>query len=274
MSKRSQIKRVTVPALRARKGKEKIVCLTAYTAPMAELLDAHCDLLLVGDSVAMALHGMDSTVGVSLDMMIMHGRAVVRGSSTALVAIDLPFGSFEKSCEQAFDTASRVLCETGAQAVKIEVGGGAAETIAFLTERGIPVISHVGLRPQAVNVDGGFKARGRSCEDRDRVMQEALTSQAAGAFAIVVEGVTPELADEITSAVAVPTIGIGASSKCDGQVLVVDDMLGMFEWTPKFVRRYGDLRSIIDSAAAAYAADVRSGNFPSEKEEYRFFARN
>ncbi|SES17288.1 3-methyl-2-oxobutanoate hydroxymethyltransferase [Sphingobium sp. YR768] len=269
MSKQTVSRRVTVPSLRARKGSEKIVCLTAYTAPMAQLLDPHCDLLLVGDSLGMVVHGFSTTVGVTLDMMILHGRAVVRGSSHALVAVDLPFGSYERSPEQAFAAASRTLCETGAQAVKVEAADGVADSIAFLTGRGIPVIGHVGLRPQAVHLEGGFKARGRSAEERERVLAEARATDAAGAIAIVVEGVTPELAAEITVAVSCPTIGIGASNACDGQILVSEDMLGVFDTTPKFVRRYADLRTTISDAAAGYAAEVRSGVFPSEAEEYR-----
>ena len=273
MSKHLQSPRTTVPGLRGRKGGEKIVCLTAYTTPIAQLLDAHCDLLLVGDSVGMVVHGLTTTVGVTVEMMILHGRAVVRGSSHALVVVDLPFGSYERSPEQAFDTATRILCETGAQAVKVEAAGGVAESISFMTARGIPVVGHVGLRPQAVNIDGGFKARGRTEEERERVLAEARATDAAGAFAMVVEGVTPELAGEVTAAVSVPTIGIGAGEACDGQILVIDDMLGLFSRTPKFVRRYADLRSTIDKAVLAYAEDVRAGSFPAENESYRLKAR-
>lgn len=273
MSKQTVSRRVTVPSLRARKGNEKIVCLTAYTAPMAQLMDPHCDVLLVGDSLGMVVHGLQTTIGVTLDMMILHGRAVVRGSSHALVAVDLPFGSYERSPEQAFDAASRILCDTGAQAVKVEAADGVADTIAFLTARGIPVIGHVGLRPQAVNLEGGFKALGRSAEERERVLVEARATDGAGAIAMVVEGVTPELAAETTAAVSCPTIGIGASNICDGQILVTEDMLGLFDWTPKFVRRYADLRTTITDAVASYAADVRSGIFPAEAEEYRLGQR-
>lgn len=273
MSKQTVSKRVTAPSLRARKGAEKIVALTAYTAPMAQLLDPHCDLLLVGDSLGMVVHGLPSTVGVTVNMMILHGQAVMRGSSHALVAIDLPFGSYERSPDQAFDTASRIMMETGAQAVKVEAAEGVADSIAFLTARGIPVIGHVGLRPQAVNLDGGFKARGRNEAERERVLAEARATDAAGAIAMVVEGVTPELATEVTAAVGCPTIGIGASSTCDGQILVTEDMLGLFDWTPKFVRRYADLRGSIDEAVGCYAADVRAATFPGEAEEYRFGPR-
>ena len=269
MSKQLASSRLTVPQLVARKGREKLVCLTAYTAPMAALLDEHVDLILVGDSLGMVIHGLASTVGVTLEMMILHGQAVMRGSSHALVVVDLPFGSYEGSSRQAHQSAVRVLQETGCQAVKVEAGEGVAESVAFLVRRGIPVVGHVGLRPQAANVEGGFKAKGGSPDERDRVLAEARTMEAAGAFAIVIEGVDSELAEEITRAVQVPTIGIGASPSCDGQILVTEDMLGLFERTAKFVRRYGDLRGVIEGAAAQYAADVKGGSFPGPTEVYR-----
>jgi 3-methyl-2-oxobutanoate hydroxymethyltransferase len=269
VSKQVQNARITVPEIRTRKGSEKIVCLTAYTSRMAELLDAHCDILLVGDSVGMVLHGLPSPIGVTLDMMLLHGKAVMRGSRRALVVVDLPFGSYERGPDHAFRTASKVMKKTGCQAVKVEAAEGVAESISFLVSRGIPVVGHVGLRPQASNVDGGFKAKGRTAHERERVLAEARAVDAAGAFAILVEGVAPDLADEITTTVKVPTIGIGASQGCDGQVLMTDDMLGLFDWTPKFVRRYADLRTTIDTAVSTYAADVRSGSFPAEAELYR-----
>jgi len=262
------VRRITVPEVTARKGGAPLVCLTAYTAPMAALLDEHCDVLLVGDSLGMVVHGMPNTVGVTLEMMILHGQAVMRASRKALVVIDMPFGSYEGDPEIAFQNAARVLKETGAQAVKVESGPTIAETIAYLVRRGIPVMGHVGLRPQAVNVDGAFKAKGRTEDERTRVLAEAEATADAGAFSIVVEGVAEGLARDITEAVHVPTIGIGASAGCDGQILVTDDMLGMFDWTPKFVRRYADLKSAIDQAAAAYAADVKSRQFPGEAETY------
>jgi 3-methyl-2-oxobutanoate hydroxymethyltransferase len=268
MSSQTKSRRVTAPEISARKGREKIVCLTAYTAPMAALLDPHVDLLLVGDSVGMVLHGLPSTVGVTLDMMIMHGQAVMRGSSHALVVVDLPFGSYERSPQQAHESAVALMCKTGCQAVKVEAGEGVAETIAYLVQRGIPVVGHVGLRPQATNVDGGFKAKGRSTVERERALAEARATDQAGAFAIVVEGVAVDLADEITRAVNAPTIGIGASPQCDGQILVTDDMLGLFDWTPKFVRRYGNLRETISQSVQSYARDVRSGDFPGKAELY------
>jgi 3-methyl-2-oxobutanoate hydroxymethyltransferase len=235
---------------------------------MARLLDPHCDLLLVGDSVGMVVHGLPNTVGVTLEMMILHGQAVMRAAERAMVVVDMPFGAYEAGPELAFANAVRVLKETGAQAVKVESGPSVAATIRYLVERGIPVMGHVGLRPQAINVDGKFRAKGRTDEERALVLDEAKAADEAGAFAIVIEGVDETLAPEITAAVRAPTIGIGASSKCDGQILVTDDLLGLFEWTPKFVRRYADLKTVVDRAAAAYAADVRARRFPAAAETY------
>ena len=270
MSAQSQepVRRLAAPDIAARKGGEPVVCLTAYTAPVAEVLDAHCDLLLVGDSVGMVLHGLPNTVGVTLEMMILHGQAVMRGSRRAMVVVDMPFGSYEGEAETAYANAARLMKETGAQAVKVESGPTVPETIAYLVRRGIPVMGHVGLRPQAVLVDGAFKAKGRTENERRRVLEEARATAEAGAFAVVVEGVAEALAREVTAAIDAPTIGIGASAGCDGQILVSDDMLGLFDWTPKFVRRYADLRGEIDRAATAYAADVRARRFPGEAETY------
>lgn len=268
MSAQTQIRRVTAPDIRARKGGLPIVSLTAYDAPMARLLDPHCDMLLVGDSVGMVVHGLDSTIGVTLDMMIMHGKAVMRGARRALVAVDMPFGSYEQSPQQAFENASRIMCETGCQAIKIESGAYAADTIAFMAERSIPVVGHVGLRPQAALADGGFKAKGRTEFERQKVIDEAVATDRAGAFAIVVEGVAEDLAREITEAVSAPTIGIGASAACDGQILVTQDMLGVFEWTPKFVKRYDNMAERTDAAVRQYADDVRARAFPSGAEVY------
>lgn len=262
------VRRVTAPDIAARKGKTPIVCLTAYTAPMAELLDEHCDLLLVGDSVGMVVHGLPNTVGVTLDMMILHGQAVMRGSRRAMVVVDMPFGSYEGSAEVAYQNAARVMKETGCNAVKVEAGPTVAENIEYMVRRGIPVMGHVGLRPQAVMVEGGFKAKGKADHERRRILDEARAATEAGAFAVVVEGVAEGLAREITEAIEVPTIGIGASAGCDGQILVTDDMLGLFDWTPKFVRRYGDIRGEIAKAVAAYAADVRDRKFPGPAEIY------
>jgi len=262
------VKRVTTPDIAARKGGVPIVCLTAYTTPVAEILDEHCDLLLVGDSVGMVVHGLPNTVGVTMEMMILHGQAVMRGARKAMVVVDMPFGSYEGSAETAYANAVRILKETGCQAVKLEAGPTVADTIAYMVQRGVPVMGHVGLRPQAINVDGGFKAKGRGAEERKRILDEARAAAEAGAFAVVVEGVAEGLAREITEAIDIPTIGIGASAGCDGQILVVDDMLGLFDWTPKFVRRYGDLRAEIGKAVAGYAEDVRARRFPGPAEIY------
>jgi 3-methyl-2-oxobutanoate hydroxymethyltransferase len=262
------VKRFAAPDIAARKGGTPIVCLTAYTAPMAELLDEHCDVLLVGDSVGMVVHGLPNTVGVTLEMMILHGQAVMRTAKRAMVVIDMPFGSYEGAPEVAYANAARIMKETGAQAVKVESGATVVGTIDYLVKRGIPVMGHVGLRPQAVLVDGGFKAKGRGGDERARILEEAKATADAGAFAVVVEGVAEGLAREITEAIAAPTIGIGASAGCDGQILVTDDMLGLFDWTPKFVRRYADLRGEITKAIAGYADDVRARRFPGPAEIY------
>jgi 3-methyl-2-oxobutanoate hydroxymethyltransferase len=263
-----RIRRVSAPDIAARKGRQPIVCLTAYTTPTAEILDAHCDLLLVGDSVGMVLHGLPNTVGVTLEMMILHGQAVMRGSNRAMVVVDMPFGSYEADPRVAHANAVRIMKETGAQAVKVESGQDVPETIAYLVRRGIPVMGHVGLRPQSVLVEGAFKAKGRNPAERARVLEEARATAEAGAFCIVVEGVAESLAREITEAIDAPTIGIGGSAACDGQILVTDDMLGLFDWTPKFVRRYADLRGEIDRAVASYAEDVRARRFPGAAETY------
>jgi 3-methyl-2-oxobutanoate hydroxymethyltransferase len=268
MSKQTLTGRKTVKDIAAAKGGTPLVCLTAYDAPMAALMDEHADLILVGDSVGMVVHGLPSTVGVTMEMMILHGQAVMRGSSKAFVVVDMPFGSYETNADQAFLNAARIMKETGCQAVKIESGAYAAGQISHLVERGVPVMGHVGLRPQAINVDGGFRAKGRTLSERDIVIAEAKAAEAAGAFAIVIEGVAEDLAAEITAEVACPTIGIGASGACDGQILVTPDMLGLFDWTPKFVRRYADLNAQVSKAVAAYAADVRSRAFPGKAETY------
>jgi len=266
--KQEPVKRLHAPDILARKGGEPIVCLTAYDAPTAELLDSHCDLLLVGDSVGMVVHGLPNTVGVTLDMMILHGQAVMRGARQAMVVIDMPFGSYEGGKELAYQNCARVMKETGAQGVKLESGPTVPQTIEYRVQRGIPVMGHVGLRPQAVLNEGGFKAKGKTEDERLRVMSEAEATADAGAFAVVIEGVAEGLAAEITLAIDKPTIGIGASAACDGQILVVNDMLGMFDWSPKFVRRYADLRGEITRAAKSYAEDVRARRFPAQVETY------
>ena len=266
-------KRMTVPAIRARKvdgvTAEPLVMLTAYTMRMAQLLDPHCEMLLVGDSLGQVIYGLPSTVPVTLDMMCAHGAAVVRGSWHALVAVDMPFGSYEASPEAAFASASRIMKESGCAAVKLEGGEAMAETIDFLTNRGIPVIGHVGLTPQAVNVLGGYGARGKSAAEAKKIVGDAKAVVEAGAFCVVVEGVMESIADELTKAVAVPTIGIGASPNCDGQVLVTEDMLGLFERTPRFVKRYDDLAARITTAATTYREEVRTRAFPTEEQTYR-----
>ena len=263
-----KIKRLTAPDIMARKGGQPIVCLTAYTAPMAQIMDEACDILLVGDSLGMVVHGMPNTLSVTLDMMILHAQAVMRGSAKAMVVVDMPFGSYEGSHETAYINACRVMKETGAGGIKVESGPTVPETIAYLTRRGVPVMGHVGLRPQAVAMEGGFKAKGRTQSERDLILADARATAEAGVFSMVVEGVAEALARDITQAVPVPTIGIGASSACDGQVLVTDDMLGLFDWSPKFVRRYAALRPEIARAVGQYADDVRARRFPGEAQTY------
>jgi len=261
-------KRLTVPAIRARKGGEPLVMLTAYTVRTAQLLDPHCDMLLVGDSLGQVIYGLPSTVPVTLEMMAAHAAAVVRGSYQSLVVVDMPFGSYEASPEQAFLSAARLMKESGAAAVKLEGGEAMAPTVRFLTERGIPVMGHVGLTPQAVNLLGGYGARGRSDEEAAKIVGDAQAVAAAGAFSVVIEGVVEPIAIEITRTIACPTIGIGASAQCDGQVLVAEDMLGLFERTARFVKRYDDLAGRIGAAAEAYAGEVRSRAFPGAEQVY------
>ncbi|PSJ59804.1 3-methyl-2-oxobutanoate hydroxymethyltransferase [Pseudaminobacter soli (ex Li et al. 2025)] len=268
MSATGHSRAVTPPQVVAAKGGTPLVCLTAYTTPMARLVDAHCDIALVGDSVGMVLHGLPSTLGVTLDMMIMHGKAVRRGLEHALMVVDMPFGSYEEGPEQAFRNASRVMAEAGCAAVKLEGGETMAETIRFLTRRGIPVMAHVGLTPQAVNTFGGYTVQGRG-EAASRIIRDAKAVADAGAFSVVLEKVPESLASRITKELAIPTIGIGASAACDGQVLVVDDMLGMFtDFRPKFVKRYAELGTEAASAIEMYAAEVRARIFPAAEHVF------
>lgn len=264
----SPMKRLTIPAIRDRKGKDPVVMLTAYTTRMAQLLDPHCDVLLVGDSLGQVIYGLPSTLPVTLDMMIAHGAAVVRGSYHSLVIVDMPFGSYEASPEHAFESAARVLAETGAAGVKLEGGTAMAPVVEFLTRRGIPVMGHIGLTPQSVNALGGYGARGRSNAEHASILDDARAIADAGAFGMVAEGIVEGLANEITAAVTVPVIGIGASAQCDGQVLVTEDMLGLFERTPRFVKRYDDLAGRISAAVETYAAEVRSRDFPGAEQVY------
>ena len=267
------MKRLTVPAIRARKTDgetgEPLVMLTAYTARQAQLLDAHCDLLLVGDSLGQVIYGLPSTIPVTLEMMANHAAAVVRGSYHAVVVVDMPFGSYEASKKQAFESAARLLKESSAAAVKLEGGEAMAETVGFLSARGIPVMGHVGLTPQAVNALGGYGARGRSDAEADKIVSDAKALDAAGTFAIVVEGVVEPIAVAVTGAVSCPTIGIGASARCDGQVLVTEDMLGMFERVPRFVKKYEDIAGTISQTVERYAAEVRERSFPSADQTYQ-----
>jgi len=263
MSKATRSDRITVPDITARKGGEPIVCLTSISTPTAKLLDPHVDLLLVGDSLGMVFYGMDSTVGVTLEMMIAHGAAVSRGAKRACVIVDLPFGTYQESPQQAFRNAARVMTETKCTGVKLEGGAEMAETVAFLTARGIPVLGHIGLTPQYVNSMGGFRAQGKTEDGARRILADAEAVAAAGAFAIVVEGTMEPLAREITKRVPVPTIGIGASPECDGQILVTEDVIGLFdEFTPKFAKRYAEVGTAISEAVASYATDVRARRFP------------
>ena len=268
MSAQNEIRRLAAPDIRARKGGEPIVCLTSYHAHTARIVDAHCDVILVGDSLGMVMHGLETTVPVTIEMMILQGHAVMRGSRRALVVVDMPFGSYEASREQAFMNAARVLKETGCGAIKLEGGRRMEETIRFLSERGVPVMAHVGLTPQSINTIGSFRAQGRQETDWARIEDDARAVAGAGAFAVVIEAVAEPLARKLTGLVPIPTIGIGASVACDGQVLVLEDMLGLSPRVPKFVKRYGDLGPGIEKAVAAYAAEVRARSFPGPEHTY------
>src|SRR6516162_4259160 len=268
MSAHEEIRRITAPEIRARKGGEPIVCLTSYHAHTARLVDRYCDVILVGDSLGMVMHGLETTVPVTLDMMILQGHAVMRGSKRALVVVDMPFGSYEQSKEQAFASCVRVLKETGCGAVKLEGGCRMAETIAFLVERGVPVMGHVGLTPQSINALGSFRAQGREEADWAPIEADARAVADAGAFAVVLEAVAEPLGRRITAAVPIPTIGIGASVACDGQILVLEDMLGLSPRVPKFVKRFGDLGPSIELAVKSYAEDVRARHFPGADHVY------
>jgi 3-methyl-2-oxobutanoate hydroxymethyltransferase len=263
LSTENRSSRTSIPELSQRKGGTPIVALTAYSTPMAKLLDPHVDLLLVGDSVGMVLYGLDDTLPVTLDMMIAHGAAVVRGSRRAAVIVDLPFGSYQESPQQAFRASARVMAETGASGIKLEGGREMAETVSFLAQRGIPVLGHVGLKPQSVHSLGGYRARGRAEREAEAILNDARAIAEAGAFAMVVEGTVEPLARAITKSVPVPTIGIGASPACDGQILVTEDVIGLFgAFTPKFVKRYAELGDAVTEAAQRYAEDVRERRFP------------
>jgi len=255
--------RLTAEDIRARKGTHPIVCLTAYDTPMARCVDRHCDLVLVGDSLAMVVYGLETTRGVTLDIMIAHGQAVMRGSAAACVVVDLPHGSYESSPAQAVASARRVFEATGCQAIKLEGGEEMAETVAAIVADGVPVLGHIGLLPQKAEHRGGFKIQGKDDAGAEQVYRDAAAIEAAGAFAIVIEGTVEAVAREVSQRSGVPMIGIGASPACDGQILVTQDMVGLFaDFTPKFVKRYGDAGALIDKAVGAYADEVRGGQFP------------
>ncbi len=268
MSQQTTIRRLMAPDIAAMKGQQPIVSLTAYHAHTAALADKYCDFLLVGDSLGMVMHGYETTVPVPLDLMIMHGKAVVRGAKRALIVVDMPFGSYEESPSVAFRNAARILKETDCGAVKLEGGRRMSETIRYLVERGIPVMAHIGLTPQSVNVIGGFKAQGRTTDQWAALEEDAVAVAEAGAFAVVVEAVAEPLAERITKAIPIPTIGIGASAACDGQILVMEDMLGLSPRVPKFVKLFGEIGAAIEGAISAYSDAVRTRHFPAEEHTY------
>jgi 3-methyl-2-oxobutanoate hydroxymethyltransferase len=268
MSAHTSQKRLMAPNISAMKGVRPIVALTSYHAHTAAIADQYCDMLLVGDSLGMVMHGFETTIPVPLDLMIMHGRAVVRGSSQSLIVVDMPFGTYEESPSVAFRNAARVMKETDCGAIKIEGGRRMAETIRYLTDRGIPVMSHIGLTPQTVKVLGGFKTQGTTTKEWAAIEQDAREVADAGAFGVVLEAVAAPLARRITDAIPIPTIGIGASVNCDGQILVMEDMLGITKRIPKFVRQFGAIGVAIESAIKSYAEDVRTKAFPGDEHAY------
>jgi 3-methyl-2-oxobutanoate hydroxymethyltransferase len=268
MSVHTSSARLNVPAIIALKHQRPLVALTAYTTPFARILDPHADILLVGDSLGMVIYGMESTLGVTLEDMIRHGQAVKRGASHALVVVDMPFGSYQASTEQAFNACARVMKETGCDAVKMEGGEELADTVAYITARGIPVMGHIGLMPQRVHAYGGYKYQGRSEEDKQRIQREALALEKAGAFSIVMECMDKHLAKSITQSLSIPTIGIGAGVGCDGQILVTEDMLGLFDHHAKFVRPFANIRETLDAAAKEYAQSVINQTYPNDTESF------
>jgi 3-methyl-2-oxobutanoate hydroxymethyltransferase len=270
MSTPPRQKRLTPSDITALKGTRPIVSLTAYTTPIARILDRHCDMLLVGDSLGMVLYGMDTTVGVTMEMMVAHGQAAMRGTTRACVIVDLPFGSYQESKEQAFRNAVRLMKETGCDGVKLEGGAEMAETVEFLVTRGVPVFGHIGLMPQQVNTSGGYRSKGHSEAEQDKIRRDATAIDEAGAFAMVIEGTVEPLAREITANVKAATIGIGASPACDGQILVSDDMLGLFnEFKPRFVKHYSELADVIDKAVSDYASEVKDRAFPGQEHTFQ-----
>lgn len=268
MSIQKQVRRITAPEIAARKGKEPIVSLTSYHAHTAAIADPYVDFLLVGDSLGMVMHGFESTVPVPLDLMIMHGKAVVRGAKRALIVVDMPFGSYEESPSVAFRNAARIMKETDCGAVKLEGGQHMAETVEYLVKRGIPVMAHVGLTPQSINVIGGFKTQGRTRDQWAAIEADAKAVSDAGAFAVVLEAMAEPLAARITKSIPIPTIGIGASAHCDGQILVMEDMLGLSPRVPKFVKEFGKVGKVIEGAIKTYAEEVRKRSFPADENTY------
>ncbi len=273
MSAQNRDRRITAVDIRARKGGEPIVSLTSYHAHTARIVDPYVDFILVGDSLGMVMHGLETTIPVTLDMMILQGRAVIRGSSRALIVVDMPFGSYEASCEDAFRAAARVMKETHCGAIKLEGGRRMADTIRFLVERGIPVMAHVGLTPQAINTMGGFRIQGREEAQWAELEDDARAVADAGAFAVVLEGMAEPIARKITGELPIPTIGIGASPACDGQILVLEDMLGLSDWVPKFVKKFGALGPSIETAVKDYADEVRARSFPAPEHTYTMKAK-
>ncbi len=247
---------------------EKISVLTCYTANYAKILDNYCDILLVGDSLGMVLYGYPSTLQVSLDMMINHGKAVVNSSKNSLVVVDMPFATYQESKEQAFRNAAKILQETNCGAVKLEGGSEMVETIKFLTERGIPVMAHIGLKPQHFNQYGGYNIQGKDKNSENSIIADIEKINNSGAFSVVIEGVKKSLADKICKISKIPVIGIGASENCDGQVLVTEDMLGFFDETPKFVKKYSNIKEVISNAVKKYSSEVKSQKFPTKENLY------
>jgi 3-methyl-2-oxobutanoate hydroxymethyltransferase len=268
MSVQAPQKRLTAPDISARKGGSPIVALTSYHAHTAAIADKYVDFLLVGDSLGMVMHGFESTLPVPLDLMIMHGRAVMRGARRSLIVVDMPFGSYEESPAQAFRNAARVTKETECGAIKLEGGRRMAETIRFLADRGIPVMAHIGLTPQSINTFGGFKTQGRTRDQWAHIEEDARAVADAGAFAVVLEAIAEPLAAKITKELPIPTIGIGASASCDGQILVMEDMLGLSPRVPKFVREFGEVGKAIEKAISSYAEEVKARNFPAPLNTY------
>lgn len=262
--------KITPDDLRARKGSaDPIVCLTAYTAPMAARLDPYCDLLLVGDSLGNVLYGMENTLGVTLDMMINHGKAVTRRAAKTCVVVDMPYGTYENSARQAYESAKRIMDETGCDAVKLEGGEDMAETITYLTSRDIPVMGHIGLQPQSVEKEGGYRIKGRTDESEKQLMADAKAVEEAGAFSMVLEGTLEDVSERVVAATKIPVIGIGASASCDGQILVTDDMIGLLDGhVPKFVKFYAQIGDIIEAAVESYADDVKARRFPGAEHVY------